>query len=183
MKRDITEHVSLSDTYQRVKAEYQWLAGLLQPLQVLEWKWEEIAMDFIMGLPRTQWEEIAMDTFHNQWRSPMISKENKRKYADKEEVESTATLKKRRSSSDNNDNDGDDGDDDSSSSEEEVSSEEEPTRWARSNDGDTTNLKNNSIRNVNGSNDDDNDGSDDDDDDNDGSNNDSDNQFSDDTFD
>jgi hypothetical protein len=27
---------------------------LLQPLQVLEWKWEEIAMDFIMGLPRTQ---------------------------------------------------------------------------------------------------------------------------------
>jgi transposase InsO family protein len=27
---------------------------LLQPLQVPEWKWEEIAMDFIMGLPRTQ---------------------------------------------------------------------------------------------------------------------------------
>jgi transposase InsO family protein len=27
---------------------------LLQPLQVLEWKWEEIAMDFIVGLPRTQ---------------------------------------------------------------------------------------------------------------------------------
>jgi hypothetical protein len=23
-------------------------------LQVPEWKWEEIAMDFIMGLPRTQ---------------------------------------------------------------------------------------------------------------------------------
>jgi hypothetical protein len=27
---------------------------LLQPLQVPEWKWEEIVMDFIVGLPRTQ---------------------------------------------------------------------------------------------------------------------------------
>jgi transposase InsO family protein len=27
---------------------------LLQPLQVPEWKWEEIAMDFIVCLPRTQ---------------------------------------------------------------------------------------------------------------------------------
>jgi hypothetical protein len=28
--------------------------GLLQPLKILEWKWEEIEMDFIVGLPRTQ---------------------------------------------------------------------------------------------------------------------------------
>jgi hypothetical protein len=28
--------------------------GLLQLLEVLEWKWEETAIDFIMGLPRTQ---------------------------------------------------------------------------------------------------------------------------------
>jgi hypothetical protein len=25
----------------------------LQPLQLPEWKWEEIGMDFIVGLPRT----------------------------------------------------------------------------------------------------------------------------------
>ena len=37
----------------RVKAEHQKPAGLLQPLKVLVWKWEEIGMDFITGLPRT----------------------------------------------------------------------------------------------------------------------------------
>jgi hypothetical protein len=54
MKRDIAEYVALCDTCQRVKDEHQRPAGLLQLLQVPKWKWEEITMDFIMGLPRTQ---------------------------------------------------------------------------------------------------------------------------------
>jgi hypothetical protein len=54
MKRDIAEYVSLYDTCQKVKAQHQRPAGLLQPLKILEWKWEEIGMDFIVGLPRTQ---------------------------------------------------------------------------------------------------------------------------------
>jgi hypothetical protein len=54
MKRDIAEYVSLCDTCQRVKAEHERSARLLQPLKILEWKWEEIGMDFIVGLPRTQ---------------------------------------------------------------------------------------------------------------------------------
>jgi hypothetical protein len=53
-KRDVVEYVALCDTCQRVKAEHQWPVGLLQPLQLPEWKWEEIDMDFIVGLPRTQ---------------------------------------------------------------------------------------------------------------------------------
>jgi hypothetical protein len=54
MKRDVAEYVALCDTCQRVKVEHQRPVGLLQPLQVPKWKWEQIAMDFIVGLPRTQ---------------------------------------------------------------------------------------------------------------------------------
>jgi hypothetical protein len=54
MKRDVAEYVALCDTCQRVKAEHQRPAGLLQPLQVPKWKWEEIAMNFIVCWPRTQ---------------------------------------------------------------------------------------------------------------------------------
>jgi hypothetical protein len=54
MKRDVMEYVALCDTCQRVKAEHQKPARLLQPLKIPEWKWEEIRMDFIVGLPHTQ---------------------------------------------------------------------------------------------------------------------------------
>jgi hypothetical protein len=54
MKKDVAAHVALCDICQRVKAEYQRPVGLLQPLKVPEWKWEEIGMDFIVGLPRTR---------------------------------------------------------------------------------------------------------------------------------
>jgi hypothetical protein len=47
-------NTAFCDVCQRVKVEHQRLAGLLQPLKVSEWKWEEIGMDFIVGLPRTR---------------------------------------------------------------------------------------------------------------------------------
>nr|CAH66120.1 OSIGBa0146N20.5 [Oryza sativa] len=53
MRREIAEYVALCDVCQRVKAERQKPAGLLQPMKIPEWKWEEIGMDFITGLPRT----------------------------------------------------------------------------------------------------------------------------------
>jgi hypothetical protein len=54
MKRNIFEYVALCDTCQRVKVEHQRPARLLQPLQVPESKWEEIGMDFSVGLSKTQ---------------------------------------------------------------------------------------------------------------------------------
>jgi hypothetical protein len=53
LKRDVAAHVAKCDVCQRVKAEHQRPAGLLHPLKIPEWKWEEIGMDFIVGLPRT----------------------------------------------------------------------------------------------------------------------------------
>ncbi|GJS51425.1 hypothetical protein Tco_0624787 [Tanacetum coccineum] len=37
----------------KVKAEHQQSSGLLQQPEITEWKWEHIAMDFVMGLTRT----------------------------------------------------------------------------------------------------------------------------------
>ena len=53
-KASVATYVSLCDVCQRVKAEHQRLASLLQPLKVPEWKWKQIGMDFIVGLPRTR---------------------------------------------------------------------------------------------------------------------------------
>ena len=54
MECDVAAHVAICDVCQRVKAEHQRPAGLLLPLKVPKWKWEEISMDFIEGLPRTK---------------------------------------------------------------------------------------------------------------------------------
>jgi hypothetical protein len=53
MKRSIAVYVALCDNYQGVKAERQRPAGLLHPLKIPQRKWEEISIDFIIGLPTT----------------------------------------------------------------------------------------------------------------------------------
>jgi transposase InsO family protein len=53
LKRDVDTHVAMCDVCQRVKAEHQRPTGLLHPLKIPGWKWKEIGMDFITGLPRT----------------------------------------------------------------------------------------------------------------------------------
>jgi hypothetical protein len=53
MKHKTTRYVSECDTCQKVKADYMKPGGLLQLLSIPEWKWDDISMDFIVGLPMT----------------------------------------------------------------------------------------------------------------------------------
>ena len=53
-KRDIIEFVTRCLNCQQVKAEHLKSSGLAQIIEVPTWKWEEINMDFVVGLPRTR---------------------------------------------------------------------------------------------------------------------------------
>jgi hypothetical protein len=53
MKIGIARYVAICDTCKHVKATYTKTAGPLQSLSIPTWKWEDISMDFIVGLPRT----------------------------------------------------------------------------------------------------------------------------------
>jgi hypothetical protein len=53
MRREIAKYVSECDICQRVKASHLRISSMLQPLPILSWKWEDISMNFIVGLPNT----------------------------------------------------------------------------------------------------------------------------------
>ena len=60
MKRHVGDFVRRCLTCQQVKAEHQKPVGLLQPLEVAEWKWEHVTMDFVTHLLRTQQKHDAV---------------------------------------------------------------------------------------------------------------------------
>ncbi|WVZ94709.1 hypothetical protein U9M48_040573 [Paspalum notatum var. saurae] len=53
MKIDVAKNVASCGVCQRVKIQHKRFAGKLQPLDVPLWPWDDIAMDFVVGLPRT----------------------------------------------------------------------------------------------------------------------------------
>jgi hypothetical protein len=53
MKRETARYVLECDTCQKAKVDYMKPRGLLQPLSILDWKWDDISMDFIVGLSLT----------------------------------------------------------------------------------------------------------------------------------
>nr|GEW23781.1 retrotransposable element Tf2 [Tanacetum cinerariifolium] len=60
MKQDIATFVGKCLICQQVKIECQRASGLLQPLDILVWKWDEISIDFVTGLPRIQKKNDAI---------------------------------------------------------------------------------------------------------------------------
>jgi len=53
MKKEVAQFVLAYLTCQKAKVEHQKPGGTLQPLDISVWKWDNIAMDFVMHLPRT----------------------------------------------------------------------------------------------------------------------------------
>ena len=53
IKQDITQYVTECDTCGRVKVDHMRTLGFLQPLPITIWKWEDISMHFVVGLPCT----------------------------------------------------------------------------------------------------------------------------------
>ena len=54
LKKDIMEFVTKCPNCKQVNVEHQKPGGLLQKVQVHTSKWEDINMDFVVGLPRTE---------------------------------------------------------------------------------------------------------------------------------
>jgi hypothetical protein len=53
MKCEIAHYLSGCNACRKVKADYIDPSGLLQPLSIPDWKWDDISMDFIVGLSLT----------------------------------------------------------------------------------------------------------------------------------
>lgn len=53
MKKDVVEFVTSCLTWQKAKIKNQKPSGKLQSLDIPEWKWDSISMDFVTGLPKT----------------------------------------------------------------------------------------------------------------------------------
>jgi hypothetical protein len=87
MKREIAKYVSECDICQRVKASHLKTAGIIQPLSIPSWKWEDISMDFIVDLPNTSLRHdsiwVVVDRFTKAARFlPVHTMYNANKYAE-----------------------------------------------------------------------------------------------------
>jgi hypothetical protein len=98
IKRESAKYMGQCPTYQQVKAEHQRPVGMLKPLLIPKWKWDEIAMDFILGLQRTPTEEDFIGVLVDRLMKsahfiPMKVKDPMDKLEKAESVEHSATTR------------------------------------------------------------------------------------------
>lgn len=60
LKKGIAEFVAKCKKCLQVKDENLKSSGLLQEIKIPTWKWEDIKIDFVVGLPRTQKSQDSM---------------------------------------------------------------------------------------------------------------------------
>ncbi|GJS01915.1 putative reverse transcriptase domain-containing protein [Tanacetum coccineum] len=65
MKVKIVTYISKCLTCAKVKAEHQKPSGLLVQLEIPQWKWEKITMDFVTKLPKTSTDSMEKLTRQN----------------------------------------------------------------------------------------------------------------------
>ena len=53
MKMEVVEFIYVYLTCQTSKIEHHKPLGLMQPLNIPEWKWDNISIDFMSGFPKT----------------------------------------------------------------------------------------------------------------------------------
>jgi len=63
MNNDIHQYIKSCDSCQRIKASQQVPGGLLQPLSIPQYPWEQVSMDFITQLPKTKAGHDAIVVF------------------------------------------------------------------------------------------------------------------------
>ena len=53
IKNDVVTYMSKCLSCQKVKAKHKHPTGVMQPIEIPQSKWEQIAMDFLVGVPKT----------------------------------------------------------------------------------------------------------------------------------
>jgi len=60
MKKKGAQYVAACLICQKSKVEHQKPPGMLQSLYIPEWKWDSIAMDFVVGLPHEPFKNLIL---------------------------------------------------------------------------------------------------------------------------